>query len=72
MLTYLEQMEAAAQEKGVDLAKACKKADVEATTLMRWRKGDTTPREGTAEAVLKAIDDLAAEKDGAEPERAAS
>jgi transposase-like protein len=62
MLTYLEQMTAAAQEKGVDLAEACKKADIEPTTLMRWRKGETTPREGTTKAVLAAIDVIAQEK----------
>lgn len=52
---YLAQMERAAKEAAIDLAEACRVEGVAATTLVRWRKGEVSPREGTAKAVLDRI-----------------
>lgn len=65
--SYLDQLQAAAETAGVDLAKACNKAGVATTTLQRWRNGDVTPRKATADLVLDCIEQLATEQ----PEQAA-
>lgn len=68
IVPYLQQMEQAAREVGVDLAEACKKEGVAATTLMRWRNGTVNPREATTEAILKRIAVIAAERQQREDE----
>lgn len=58
--TYLDQLEKEALAAGIDLADACARAGIAATTLQRWRKGDVAPREATAKAVIaqiRAMDD---------------
>lgn len=55
LIPYLQQLETAAAEAGVDLAAACEKEGIAATTLQRWRKGKVSPRQGTADAVMRRI-----------------
>lgn len=55
MESYLDHLERAACAAGVDLAKACRRAGVAATTLSRWRRGDTSPQYGTAAKILGEI-----------------
>ncbi len=58
--TYLDQIERAARDAGVNLAEACRREGIAATTLMRWRKGEVSPREATAQALLARIAKMAA------------
>jgi len=60
--TYLAQIDAAAEKAGVDVAQACEAEGIARTTLQRWRKGEVSPREATAQAVLKRITLIAEEK----------
>jgi transposase-like protein len=53
--TYLAQLDQEAHEAGVDLSEACERAGIASTTLQRWRRGDVSPREATAKAVIAEI-----------------
>ena len=59
--TYLDQLDQEAARVGVDLSAACARAGVAATTLQRWRRGEVSPREGTAKLVLAEIIKIASE-----------
>lgn len=61
MLTYLEQLEAKASVCRVPLEAACKAEGVAATTLLRWRKGQTHPREDTTRALIARLERMAAQ-----------
>jgi len=52
MNTYLEQLEGRCATRGIPLDEVCKAEGVASTTLSRWRKGESTPRQGTAEALF--------------------
>ena len=52
MDTYLQQLEARCAELGVSLDDVCRAEGVADTTLARWRKGESTCREGTAKALF--------------------
>ena len=52
METYLSQLEARAAEIGVSLDDVCRAEGVAATTLARWRKGENTCLQGTAEMLF--------------------
>ena len=56
LIYYLDQLEAAARNAGVDLAEVCRAVGVAPSTLMRWRKGEMTPRQATAEQILNRIE----------------
>lgn len=53
MQTYLQQLEARCAVLGVSLDDVCRAEGVADTTLARWRKGESTCREGTAQALFK-------------------
>lgn len=53
METYLEQLEARCVDLGISLDDVCRAEGVADTTLARWRKGESTCREGTAQALFK-------------------
>ncbi|HDZ40047.1 MAG TPA: XRE family transcriptional regulator [Marinobacter sp.] len=53
MDTYLDQLEARCAELGVNLEEICLRDGVAYTTLWRWRKGHTTPRQDTVQALFK-------------------
>ena len=57
MLTYLEQLEAQCAEADLDLAEVCRAEGVAATTLARWRKGESHCREATAKTLFRRIED---------------
>lgn len=59
MLTYLQQIQACADDLGVDLREACKAEGIALTTLMRWHKGQAYPREQTARALIERIKSMA-------------
>ncbi|MCH8858575.1 MAG: hypothetical protein IID54_03245 [Proteobacteria bacterium] len=52
MDTYLQQLEARCVALGVSLDDVCRAEGVADTTLARWRKGESTCREGTAKALF--------------------
>ncbi len=52
METYLQQLEARCDHLGVSLDDICRAEGVADTTLARWRKGESTCREGTAQALF--------------------
>ena len=53
METYLQQLEARCADLGVSLDDVCRAEGVADTTLARWRKGESTCREGTAQALFR-------------------
>ena len=55
MKSYLEQLDEAAASAGVELAAVCAEANIASTTLSRWRRGVTAPREDTARAIFEQI-----------------
>lgn len=55
MKTYLEQLNEHSAALGVNLSDACKAEGVALTTLARWRKAETTVREGTFKALYQRI-----------------
>lgn len=66
LVPYLDQLEAACREHGIDLIDVCRAEGVADTTLLRWRKGEAFPREGTAKALIERITSLASERAHAE------
>ena len=52
METYLTQLEARCADLGVSLDEICRAEGVANTTLARWRKGESNPRQGTAQALF--------------------
>lgn len=60
MKSYLQQLEERAAEVGVDLVSVCEAEGVALTTFRRWRNGQTTPREKTAERLFKRMDNIQA------------
>ena len=55
---YLEQLEKACAGHGLTLEEVCRAEGVADTTLARWRKGESTCREGTAKALLARLDKM--------------
>lgn len=55
MTNYLDQLEAAAADAGVDLLEAVRAANMPDSTLWRWRNGRATPREATCSKIMDAI-----------------
>lgn len=53
METYLQQLEIRCADLGVSLDDVCRAEGVADTTLARWRKGESTCREGTAQALFE-------------------
>ncbi len=53
MQTYLQQLEARCADLGLSLDVVCRAEGVADTTLARWRKGESTCREGTAQSLFK-------------------
>jgi|TARA_Y100000310_G_scaffold207333_1_gene207831 hypothetical protein len=57
---YLSQLEQRAAELGLGLTEVCVAEGVAETTLFRWRKGETTCRQGTAEALFRRMEAMSA------------
>lgn len=53
----------AAIDRGIPLSTVCATADVDQSTLWKWRTGRTSPTMSTRQAVLDAITRLLAEHD---------
>jgi hypothetical protein len=51
--TYLTQLDALAETRGVDIKQALAAENIATTTLMRWRKGETHPSEKVAVALFE-------------------
>lgn len=64
METYLTQLDTRCQELGIDLQDICRAEGIADTTLARWRKGESTCREGTAKVLFARMRKMAA---GASP-----
>jgi hypothetical protein len=58
----IQELEAAAKARDVDMAVLLKDAKVAQTTWWRWRKGTFEPRPSTLRRLRKSLDDLSAEK----------
>ncbi len=70
MKTLLEQLEDKAAELGLDLKSVIKAEGVAGTTLKRWRDGDTTCRQDTAEKLFERMELMAKEQaDRQRPDR---
>jgi hypothetical protein len=61
MKTYLQQLDEKAASLGIDLLTVCRAENVADTTLMRWRKGQATVREATAEKLFNRMDAMSQE-----------
>lgn len=55
MITYLDQLRALAEKRGVDLKAACVAEGIASTTLMRWENGSAHPSEAKAKALWDRI-----------------
>jgi transcriptional antiterminator Rof (Rho-off) len=58
METYLNQLESRCATLGVSLEDVCRAEGVANTTLARWRKNESTCREGTARALFARMDKM--------------
>lgn len=56
--TYFDQLQREADRAGVDLSQACSRAGIAATTLQRWKRGEVSPREATAKAIIEKIREM--------------
>ena len=65
LTTYLEQLDRRAAELGLNLEEVCAQEGVAATTVARWRKGEATCREGTAEKLFLRMEQMAAPRPAA-------
>ena len=61
MKTYLQQLDDKAASLNLDLLEVCRAESVAETTLMRWRRGDTSCREGTAAKLFARMDAMSQE-----------
>lgn len=56
MISYYELLSSAARKAGVSLTKVAKQIGIAETTILRWRKGTTSPRYGKAQAIMREIE----------------
>jgi hypothetical protein len=62
IIPYLDQLEARAKALGLELKDVCKAEGIADTTLARWKANETTVRQGTAEALMRRMDEMAKER----------
>jgi len=58
LISYTEQLQAAAEKSGIRLEDACEKAGIHPTTIFRWKTNRSSPRFNEANRLMQAITEV--------------
>lgn len=60
-----DQLETSIRSTGLSVQEFCRRANVDRSILVRWKSGETSPRQSTLSRIEHALESLSALADGA-------